>query len=65
MKMAPSAPQQVLAIRPSLNYAGEEKDFAIWDANKETLERLYLEEKNPLKEVKRLMESENGFPIFP
>lgn len=32
-----------------------------WDAHQETIRRLYLDEKRPLKDVVVIMESEYGF----
>ncbi|KAK8059165.1 hypothetical protein PG996_009095 [Apiospora saccharicola] len=43
-------------------YANKPKDFSLWDAHKDVLKDLYLTQKRSLKEVKRLMESEHGFP---
>ncbi|KAK8011621.1 hypothetical protein PG990_010586 [Apiospora arundinis] len=43
-------------------YANQPKDFSLWDAHKDILRQLYLAEKKPLKEVKRVMESDHGFP---
>ncbi|KAI1159728.1 hypothetical protein F5B18DRAFT_635441 [Nemania serpens] len=37
----------------------------VWGKNKTTLRRLYLEDRKSLKDVKRIMESEHGFPITP
>ncbi|KAI3327028.1 hypothetical protein HD806DRAFT_531619 [Xylariaceae sp. AK1471] len=36
-----------------------------WDAHQETIRRLYLDEKRPLKDVVVIMESEYGFRATP
>ncbi|KAF2967376.1 hypothetical protein GQX73_g6210 [Xylaria multiplex] len=63
--MSSSTSEKLLSPKPAVNYAGEEKDFTIWDANRETLKRLFLTEKCTLKTVKRRMETEHDFPVFP
>ncbi|KAI1119760.1 hypothetical protein F5Y10DRAFT_291014 [Nemania abortiva] len=57
--------EQLRSAKPLVNYAGEEKDFTVWDANRETLERLFITENCILKIVKQRMEAEYGFPTFP
>ncbi|KAJ8133322.1 hypothetical protein O1611_g290 [Lasiodiplodia mahajangana] len=49
---------------PQFDYAGQLKDFSLWDDNKENLKRLYLEEDRTVKDVKERMEEEHGFPTF-
>ncbi|KAK8868996.1 ankyrin repeat-containing domain protein [Apiospora arundinis] len=55
-----------IAVDPNMAstiiYANQPKDFSLWDAHKDILRQLYLTEKKPLKEVKRLMESQHRFP---
>ncbi|KAI0188007.1 Clr5 domain-containing protein [Xylaria flabelliformis] len=46
------------------DYSRSHLDWATpedWDAHQETIRRLYLDEKRPLKEVVVIMESEYGF----
>ncbi|KAK8050905.1 hypothetical protein PG993_002290 [Apiospora rasikravindrae] len=43
-------------------YANKPKDFSLWDDHKTVLEDLYLTQKRPLREVKKMMELEHGFP---
>ncbi|KAI1752977.1 hypothetical protein F4782DRAFT_108458 [Xylaria castorea] len=40
-------------------------DTGIWKQNETALRRLYLRERKTLKDVKRVMESEHGFPTTP
>ncbi|KAI0966393.1 hypothetical protein F4678DRAFT_466461 [Xylaria arbuscula] len=54
-----------LSSRPLVMYAGEEKNFTVWDANREILRQLFLSGNCTLSTVKRRMEAEHGFPIFP
>ncbi|KAI0550584.1 hypothetical protein F4679DRAFT_583258 [Xylaria curta] len=63
--MSSSTGDQLRYSRPLVKYAGEEKNFAIWDANREILRRLFLTENCSLKIVKQRMEVEHGFPTFP
>ncbi|KAJ3577320.1 hypothetical protein NPX13_g3247 [Xylaria arbuscula] len=49
---------------PNRYQPGELRD-ADWKDNKETLRRLYLTERRTLKDVKKKMESEHGFPTTP
>ncbi|KAI0481840.1 hypothetical protein F4859DRAFT_529609 [Xylaria cf. heliscus] len=60
--MTSSTAAQFLPVRPHINYAGEERNLAIWDAHRETLKRLFLTENCTLEVVKRRMETEHGFP---
>ncbi|KAI0440078.1 hypothetical protein F4803DRAFT_528911 [Xylaria telfairii] len=62
--MASSTAEQFLSAKPAVNYANEEKNFTIWDANRETLKRLFLTENCTLEMVKRRMETEHDFPNF-
>lgn len=43
----------------------DELQDGLWKENKTTLRRLYLEERRTLKDVKKAMESEYGFPVTP
>ncbi|TGJ81115.1 hypothetical protein E0Z10_g7649 [Xylaria hypoxylon] len=43
----------------------DELQSSLWKENKTTLRRLYLEERRTLKDVKKAMESEYGFPVAP
>ncbi|KAI1755767.1 hypothetical protein F4782DRAFT_527127 [Xylaria castorea] len=46
------------------DYSRHHLDWATpedWDAHQDTIRRLYLDEKRPLKEVVVIMESEYGF----
>lgn len=47
---------------PTVIYANRPKDFSLWDNHTDVLKELYLTQKRPLREVKRVMESEHGFP---
>lgn len=51
--------------KPRIIYAGEPKDYILWDNNKGTLRRLYLDQNGTLEDVKQLMETEHQFPILP
>jgi hypothetical protein len=37
----------------------------LWRENETTLRQLYLKERRTLKDVKRIMENERGFPMTP
>ncbi|KAK7953540.1 hypothetical protein PG988_014234 [Apiospora saccharicola] len=43
-------------------YANQPKDFSLWDAHKNVLKKLYLMDRLPLREVKKEMELNHGFP---
>ncbi|KAH8167097.1 hypothetical protein CIB48_g1149 [Xylaria polymorpha] len=62
--MASSTAEQFLSTKSAVNYAGEEKNFTIWDADRETSKRLFLTENCTLEIVKRRMETEHSFPKF-
>ncbi|KAI0412454.1 hypothetical protein F5X98DRAFT_391945 [Xylaria grammica] len=63
--MSSSTTDKFLSTKLPANYAGGGKNFTVWDANRETLKRLFLTENCTLKAVKRRMETEHGFPTFP
>ncbi|KAF3015902.1 hypothetical protein E8E14_010410 [Neopestalotiopsis sp. 37M] len=44
--------------------AWPEKDMTVWDQNRETIRRVFLLENRTLAQVKRILESEHGFPEF-
>ncbi|KAF7514817.1 hypothetical protein G7054_g14977 [Neopestalotiopsis clavispora] len=54
-----------VAQKPRIIYAGEPKDYTLWDNNQDTLRRLYLAQNSSLKDVKRRMETEHQFPVLP
>lgn len=43
-------------------YANQPKVFSLWDDHKNVLRELYLTKKMNLKDVKKVMESDYGFP---
>ncbi|KAK9413671.1 hypothetical protein SUNI508_11752 [Seiridium unicorne] len=46
-------------------HQGRETSSSIWQQNRELLGRLYQQERKTLREVKRVMEEQHGFPSFP
>ncbi|TGJ83804.1 hypothetical protein E0Z10_g4956 [Xylaria hypoxylon] len=50
---------------PPRRHRLDEQRDAVWKENEATLRRLYLKERKTLKDVKRAMESEHGFPTTP
>ncbi|KAI1361895.1 hypothetical protein F5Y08DRAFT_313503 [Xylaria arbuscula] len=50
---------------PPDRFRPHELQDANWKENKETLRRLYLTERRTLKDVKKKMETEHGFPTTP
>ena len=46
----------------TIRYANDPKDYSLWDLHKDTFRRLFLTEGRKLKDVKKEMESNFGFP---
>jgi hypothetical protein len=42
-----------------------QNDDPIWRQNASVIRQLYQEDKKTLKEVKKIMENEKGFPVTP
>ncbi|KAI0145000.1 hypothetical protein BJ166DRAFT_502899 [Pestalotiopsis sp. NC0098] len=54
-----------LPERSRVIYAGQQKDYTLWNKHKDTLGLLFLDRNHTLKEVKQRMEIEYGFPVLP